>query len=104
MKEKKPVSKTNWAKVDATPGVPDDEIPEVTDEMLDRAVLSFGGMVLRMPRRRGRPAGSGKKQAIKVRIDKDILAGFRATGPGWQTRINDALRRSLKGLKPAKRA
>ena len=39
-----------------------------------------------------------------MRIDKDILAGFRATGPGWQTRINDALRRSLKALKPAKGA
>ena len=104
MNEKKPVSKTNWAKVDATPGVPDADIPEVTDEMLDRAVLSFGGMVLRMPRKRGRPRGSGKKQAIKVRIDKDILAQFRATGPGWQTRINDVLRRGLKTLKVAKRA
>src|SRR5574341_1705874 len=98
MKEKRRATKTNWAKVDATPGVPDDDIPELTEEMLDRAVFSIGGVAIPMPRRRGRPAGSGKKQAVKVRIDKDILAAFRATGPGWQTRINDVLRRGLKSL------
>lgn len=42
----------------------------------------------------GRPAGSNKEQ-VSLRIDKDVLARFRADGPGWQTRINEALRRSL---------
>lgn len=42
----------------------------------------------------GRPAGSNKEQ-VSLRIDKDVLARFREGGPGWQTRINDALRRSL---------
>jgi hypothetical protein len=32
------------------------------------------------------------KKAIKLRIDEDIIAKFRATGPGWQTRMNHALR------------
>ena len=61
MREKKPVSKTDWAKVKATPGVPDEDIPELTEEMLDRAVYQIGNIVLPMPRKRGRPAGSGKK-------------------------------------------
>ena len=39
----------------------------------------------------GRPAGSNKEQ-VALRIDKDVLARFRATGPGWQTRINEILR------------
>ena len=49
-------------------------------------------------RRRGRPAGSTQavtKEAVKIRLDADILRALRASGDGWQTRINDALRASL---------
>jgi uncharacterized protein (DUF4415 family) len=44
------------------------------------------------PKTRGRPKGSDK-QMVSLRLDKDILERFRATGPGWQSRINDALRK-----------
>jgi uncharacterized protein (DUF4415 family) len=50
-------------------------------------------------RKRGRPAGSVKavpKEPVKLRLDADVLAALRATGDGWQTRINDALRASLQ--------
>jgi uncharacterized protein (DUF4415 family) len=43
---------------------------------------------------RGRPVGSRKsdtKQAVTVRYSPDVLAAFKATGPGWQARMNDAL-------------
>lgn len=43
-------------------------------------------------RGRGRPQGSGKKEQVTLRLDAQILAQFKATGSGWQTRINDALR------------
>ena len=43
-------------------------------------------------RGRGRPLGSGKKEQVTLRLDAEILEQFRATGNGWQTRINDALR------------
>ncbi|ADE16077.1 conserved hypothetical protein [Nitrosococcus halophilus Nc 4] len=43
-------------------------------------------------RRAGRPAGSSTKEQVSLRIDRDVLAAFRATGPGWQTRLNAALR------------
>src|SRR5690606_12464470 len=49
-------------------------------------------------RRRGRPAGSKQattKEAVKIRLDADVLAALRASGDGWQTRINDTLRTSL---------
>ncbi len=49
-------------------------------------------------RKRGRPVGSTKvdsKQAVKLRIDPDVLAVLRATGPGWQTRVNTILRERL---------
>lgn len=47
----------------------------------------------REARRRGRPAGSNKEQ-VALRIDKDVLARWRASGAGWQSRMNDALRRA----------
>lgn len=49
-------------------------------------------------RRRGRPVGSVQattKEAVKIRLDADLLAALRATGDGWQTRINDTLRASM---------
>jgi len=44
----------------------------------------------------GRPQGSGKKEQVTLRIDAEILEQFRATGNGWQTRINDVLRDWIK--------
>ena len=41
--------------------------------------------------KRGRPVGATKEQ-IAVRLDRDVLNYFRSTGPGWQTRMNDALK------------
>jgi uncharacterized protein (DUF4415 family) len=43
--------------------------------------------------RGGRPAGTDK-QLVSIRLDKDVVAKFKAGGPGWQTRINAALRRA----------
>jgi len=45
--------------------------------------------------RRGRPVGSVKadtKVAVKLRLDPDVVAALRASGRGWQTRVNDLLR------------
>ena len=44
----------------------------------------------------GRKLGSGLKDSQNIRFDRDILATFKATGKGWQTRMNDALRTYLK--------
>lgn len=43
-------------------------------------------------RRPGRPMGSGTKTQITLRLDTAIVEKFKATGEGWQTRINDVLR------------
>lgn len=53
---------------------------------------------------RGRPVGSVKddsKQAVTVRYSPEVLAAFRATGAGWQTRMNDALKDWLSTHSPA---
>lgn len=59
----------------------DPDNPPLTDEELQQ-----------FRRTRGRPQGSGKKEQVTLRIDTEILEQFKATGNGWQTRINDALR------------
>ena len=42
--------------------------------------------------RRGRPLGSGSKTQVTLRLDVEVVQKFRASGDGWQTRINDALK------------
>ena len=86
---------SDLAKVDAHVIQPEEyeEAPEWTDEMFERADLYHGDKFVR----RGRPPqGASPKEAIKLRLDAEVLAHFRATGPGWQTRINEALRRAAK--------
>jgi len=63
-------------------GVDEDDRPLTKEEM--RAGIEAA------KRRRGRPAGSDKTQ-IALRVDNDTLAAFRATGQGWQSRMNQAL-------------
>ena len=46
----------------------------------------------REPVKRGRPKASNPKEAVNLRLSPKVLEHFRATGRGWQTRINDALR------------
>jgi len=46
-------------------------------------------------RKRGRPAGTVKDDAkvpTTIRVDADVLAVFKASGKGWQTRVNEVLR------------
>jgi uncharacterized protein (DUF4415 family) len=53
----------------------------------------------------GRPRIENPKKAVKLRIDADVLAKFRQSGPGWQTRINGILRAAVSRVeaKAAKR-
>jgi uncharacterized protein (DUF4415 family) len=46
-------------------------------------------------RGRGRPAAAVKRPTLNMRVDADVLEAFKATGQGWQTRINAALRKAV---------
>jgi uncharacterized protein (DUF4415 family) len=46
--------------------------------------------------RRGRPLAKELKQAVNIRLSPDIVAAFKSTGKGWQTRVNNALREWLQ--------
>lgn len=45
-------------------------------------------------RRGGRPKSAAPKESTTLRLDPDVLEHFKASGPGWQTRINAALRKA----------
>jgi uncharacterized protein (DUF4415 family) len=47
------------------------------------------------PAKRGRPRMDVTKQAVKLRLDPEVISGFRARGQGWQSAINQALRDAL---------
>jgi uncharacterized protein (DUF4415 family) len=54
-----------------------------------------------LPKRRPGQRGPGKrpvKEQVTLRLDPDVLERFRATGPGWQSRINDALRKAANEM------
>jgi uncharacterized protein (DUF4415 family) len=87
----------------------DHENPEWTDEDFARArpageVLSeiFGPVQAAemMKPKRGRPAIDKPKEQISLRLDPAIIDAFRASGGGWQTRINSALASWLEDHDP----
>jgi uncharacterized protein (DUF4415 family) len=43
------------------------------------------------------PQKAPTKEMISLRVDRDVLAAYRATGPGWQARMNVALKAGLRG-------
>jgi uncharacterized protein (DUF4415 family) len=68
-------------------GVDADERPMTKEEM------QTGIEVMRV--KRGRPPGTTKEQ-VAIRFDHEVLNAFRSAGPGWQTRMNEALKDWLR--------
>lgn len=58
-----------------------DELPELTESMLARAKVNKGG----------RPVSANPRKLISLRLPADVIERWKATGPGWQTRMSDRL-------------
>ncbi|MEA1085625.1 BrnA antitoxin family protein [Sphingomonas sp. CD22] len=80
-----------------------DDAPELTEEMMEIAELRVGGKVVRPATGylgpngvvRGRPPlREHAKRQVTLRLDPDVIDRFRSDGPGWQGRMNDALRKA----------
>ena len=84
MPKKKKSGKAAW--------VDPDDAPLLTEAFFDRAEIREGDRIIR----RGRPPLPSPKQAVKLWLDADVLAAYRKTGEGWQTRINADLRKARK--------
>ena len=87
MKERKRASrrslKSDLARVDAHSVKPEEynELPELTEDMLARARINKGG----------RPRSLNPRRLISLRLPTDVIERWRATGPGWQTRMAERL-------------
>jgi uncharacterized protein (DUF4415 family) len=77
-----------------------EEVPELTDEWFRHADLYEGGKLIR----RGRPSSPNPKRPVSLRLDPDVLAHFRRSGRGWQSRINAVLRKAAKLPEKRKKA
>ena len=55
----------------------------------------------REAKQRGRPKAEVTKERITIRLSPDVVQSFRATGDGWQTRVDAALKDWLKTHSPA---
>ena len=71
--------------------------PEVDlyDPNDDSAVEAFWASAT-ITRGRGRPPLMVKRPTLNMRVDAEVLEAFKATGPGWQTRINSLLRDAVR--------
>lgn len=74
---------SNLEKVDAHVIRPEEyeELPELTDEALARGKVNKGG----------RPISDNPRKLISLRLPMDVIERWRATGPGWQTRMAERL-------------
>jgi uncharacterized protein (DUF4415 family) len=60
-----------------------EELPELTEDMLARGKVNKGG----------RPVSLNPRKLISIRLPEDVILKWRATGPGWQTRMAERLSR-----------
>lgn len=90
-KEGRGYSKEDWDAVS--------DNPEWTEEGFKNArpfAEVFPDLAESIRRARGRPAVEKPKRQISLRLDPDVIDAFKATGKGWQGRINEALRKAAK--------
>lgn len=77
-----PITENGW--------IDPDDAPPLGADWFAEAELRDGARVVRP----GRPRGENSKRAVSLRLDPEVIDWFRASGPGWQTRINEALRKA----------
>ncbi|WP_293498045.1 BrnA antitoxin family protein [Phenylobacterium sp.] len=71
----------------------------MTDDFFARAALKEGERVLRAAQgtltKRGRPKLENPKRQVTLRLDSDLIDRLRESGPGWQSRINEILKKAV---------
>lgn len=85
-----------------------DDAPELTDDFFEQGEWKIGEQPVsaaegaaELRKAIGRPKAETTKIALTVRYDAEVVEAFKATGKGWQTRMNAALKDWLKTHAPA---
>ena len=68
-----------------------DDAPPLTREWFEAADFYRGDTLIR----RGRPKLAAPKRQVSIRLDPDLIDRLKATGPGWQGRVNEMLRKAM---------
>jgi uncharacterized protein (DUF4415 family) len=98
-------SETDWERVlafkegDAIPYEPEDGPYDPNDAEATRATLAHAGLIRKgKVIRRGKrgPQKAPTKTLVSLRLSPEVIDHFKATGPGWQTRIDLTLMESIK--------
>lgn len=63
-------------------------------DLPDFATAEWEAKIAAAPVKRGRPRAAVTKVSTTLRLDPDVISAFKSEGPGWQSRINAALRRA----------
>ncbi len=87
----------------------DDDALELTEAQLAemrpaREVLNSQQFEAVASVRRGRPKAQAPKVPVTIRLDPDVVETYKATGDGWQTRMNECLSRGAQALRTSPRA
>lgn len=100
MKKTKPVTdgfregrgytRADWDEVSDNPEMTEEELKELRPF---REV--FPEFAASIDRKLGRPKAETPKKAISLRLDQEVIDRFKATGDGWQSRMNEALRKAV---------
>ncbi len=81
------------------PWIDPDDAPELTQDFFEQGEWKIGEQPVSVPEgaaalrealSRGRPKAQSTKQALTVRYDAEVIAAFKATGKGWQTRLTSS--------------
>lgn len=90
---------TKNSKIAEEPWIDPDDSPMWTEDHFRRAAIYVGDKLIRPAdgtwTKPGRPPSENPKKQVTLRLDPDVLDTFRATGKGWQSRINAELRKAL---------
>ena len=80
------------------PELLDDDLPELDDDFFARARPAaevMGAAFMESARGPGRPKADAPKEPVTIRFDAAVARHLRASGKGWQTRVNDVLARLI---------
>ena len=82
------------------PELPDDDVPALGDEFFDQARLGHevlpADMLVAVRSKGGRPKIENPKVAVSIRLDQSVVEHFKASGSGWQSKINALLVDDIK--------
>lgn len=94
MNENKTVLGSDLSKIDAhsITATEYQEIPELSEDFFIQADLHSNGRLVQ----RGRPKSNVHKVLLSIRYSPEVVDYFRATGSGWQTRMDEALKEWMK--------